>query len=657
MERNGSAPARTSTYGQACMQCFKAKCRCLPRPGGGGCERCFRLGKDCQPSEAARRRNAQKTAAQDARIAQLEGKIDLLFSTIQSLVSSSGTAPHGLQLRQESSSNSTANARSTPSDSSGPSPSGPSPVTDGGPTPASGASSMRILTPGFPTSAEAEEALRFFRSQMLPCFPFLTLPPSLTGSQLRDDRPILFQAILTVTTFSAQRRLPRIEELKQLVFNSALMSSQSSMDLLLGLLTYIAWSTDAFLGRAGLLSRLMVLAISLVYDLRLFKPSRPDVQAIVAYTQGFPDDDPGAGDFMERQRAVLACFVLSSQISCHFGRIDALRWTPQMEDALRVVAANKSCPTDETFAAQVRLQLLTHRAVQVREQHDADSDRFRGGGTPTSSSISGLLYLNTLRTELQALRASLNLDADHPQPWPADLLGAHAYYTAVYLDQTALSLSPPPPHPPPQPRTHGGPTSSSARSTAAGATPGLERLTAFHRSAESIAGWLATFRRMPASRCLALPSHFWTQAVWCNAVLKHLSTHPDPALDCRAVRSRVDLLTTLDWMVAKLEAVSAEAAGGPGLVSSDDLFRLLARLFGRARVWAEARWDLSTALPQGQAGLGGQQAGHGADHCVVGTGQVDGRVPDVEDMSWMDSMDLENDKWLEDVLGWSPATT
>ncbi|SPQ26787.1 eebba2af-4534-4773-b12c-169dcb6c2276 [Thermothielavioides terrestris] len=522
---------------------------------------------------------------------------------------------------------------------------------------------MRNLTPGFPSSAETEEALRFFRSQMLPCFPFLTLPPSLTGSQLRNDRPILFQAILTVTTFSAQRRLPRIEELKQLVFNSALMSSQSSMDLLLGLLTYIAWSTDAFLGRADLLSRLMVLAISLVYDLRLFKPSRPDVQAIVAYTQGFPDDDPGAGDLMERQRAVLACFVLSSQISCHFGRIDALRWTPQMEDALRVVAANKSCPTDETFAAQVRLQLLTHRAVQVREQHDADSDRFRGGGTPTSSSISGLLYLNTLRTELQALRASLNLDTDHPQPWPADLLATHAHYTAVYLDQTALSLSPPP-----QPGTHGGPTSSSAgSSTAAGGyAPGLERLTAFHRSAESIAGWLAAFQRMPASRCLALPSHFWTQAVWCNAVLKHLSTHPDPALDCRAVRSRVDLLTALDWMVAKLEAVSAEAAGataggggGTGLVPSDDLFRLLARLFGRARVWAEARWDLSTALPQGQASLAGQQAGHGADHCAAGTGQgvVDGRVPDVEDMSWMDSMDLENDKWLEDVLGWSPATT
>lgn len=58
--------------------------------------------------------------------------------------------------------------------------------------------------------------------------------------------------------------------LKRLIFTS-------SIDLLLGLLTYLAWSTDAFLGRADLIYRLMMLALSIVYDLRLFKASSPDV--------------------------------------------------------------------------------------------------------------------------------------------------------------------------------------------------------------------------------------------------------------------------------------------------------------------------------------------------------------------------------------------
>lgn len=38
MERRTHSPAQVSTYGLACMQCFKAKCRCVPR-ANGPCER------------------------------------------------------------------------------------------------------------------------------------------------------------------------------------------------------------------------------------------------------------------------------------------------------------------------------------------------------------------------------------------------------------------------------------------------------------------------------------------------------------------------------------------------------------------------------------------------------------------------------------------
>ncbi len=148
--------------------------------------------------------------------------------------------------------------------------------------------------------------------------PFINIPPEMAARQLCQDRPFLFQAIITVASFSTRERLMRAEELKRLVFTSALTDAQSSMDMLLGLLTYIAWSTDAFLGRADPpLSRLMMLAISLmVYDLRLFKPSPPDVRTIVAFTQGFYEHDrtnstEAFQSLMDQQRAVLACFVLA----------------------------------------------------------------------------------------------------------------------------------------------------------------------------------------------------------------------------------------------------------------------------------------------------------------------------------------------------------
>jgi hypothetical protein len=154
---------------------------------------------------------------------------------------------------------------------------------------------------------------------MLPFFPFIDLTPNMTTWYLRQNRPFLFQAIHTVTTFSTQERLPKIEELKHVLFTSALLEVQSNIDLLQGLLTYLTWSTDAFLGRADLLSRLMMLAISLVYDLRLFKPSSKDVEVMMTITQGRADDnsqspaDKTPHELLERQRAVLACFILSSK--------------------------------------------------------------------------------------------------------------------------------------------------------------------------------------------------------------------------------------------------------------------------------------------------------------------------------------------------------
>jgi hypothetical protein len=166
---------------------------------------------------------------------------------------------------------------------------------------------------------QADERLNFFRSRMLPSFPFIHLTPDITSGYLRRYRPFLFQAIQTVTIFSTQERLAQSEDLKRLLFTSALIKVESNIDLLLGLLTYLAWSTDAFLGRADLVSRLMMLAISLVYDLQLFKPSSPDVQLMMNITQGRPDENDHNTDggttesLFERQRAVLACFFLSSK--------------------------------------------------------------------------------------------------------------------------------------------------------------------------------------------------------------------------------------------------------------------------------------------------------------------------------------------------------
>ena len=110
----------------------------------------------------------------------------------------------------------------------------------------------------------------------------------------------------------------RAKELKNLLAQSIVVENQSNMDILLGLLTYMAWNTEPFLNRACSLSHLIMMAMLLVYELRLVKPVSPDAEIVTAMSQwGGGDAESKTGDspaegLLEQQRAVLACFLLSS---------------------------------------------------------------------------------------------------------------------------------------------------------------------------------------------------------------------------------------------------------------------------------------------------------------------------------------------------------
>ncbi|CAI7653043.1 unnamed protein product [Penicillium glandicola] len=624
MERSKPTPGQTSTYGQACIHCYKAKSRCVRTANGDNCEKCIRLGKRCEPSESVRKRNAQTapTEASDPRIARLEDKMESLLSAMQSFIGStggSGSSVHILQppsLNGDSISSATSYSNGTlinPTITNLGFSEGPT-YSANSITPVSLNQNPLFmphaypLSPSTPSPNQADERLNFFRSRMLPSFPFINLTPDMTSWYLRQNKPFLFQAIHTVTTFSTQERLIQVEELKRLLFTSALIKVESNIDLLLGLLTYLAWSTDPFLGRADLMSRLMMLAISLIYDLQLFKPSSPDVKLMMTITQGRSDEDghfPGDEtpySLLERQRAVLACFILSSNVSSHLGRQDAIRWTPQMDEALRLITTNKSCAADELFVAQVRLQLLKQRADDVRQQ---DETNYARTGTTPAASAPRILYLKSLRRQLHELRASFRAD----------------------LQQIAYSISQDPP-----------PLDLAGRRGDSGTLLGFERLDCLWQSVENIKSWLDNFYKIPCSKLVGQPFHFWSQMILSITLLKYLSTLRDPEWDCQAVRNTVHLISTMDCMLQKLDLSSKE----PELQCNDHLLKFLSKLLSKCQVWAEARWNMSSQIQNGD--LRPCQNDSHSNH-----------IPDLDQMVWMQSMDLGNDQWFEEILG-MPAT-
>ncbi|GLB08195.1 hypothetical protein AtubIFM57258_004083 [Aspergillus tubingensis] len=323
MERRGPTPG-SGSYGKACRQCSKAKCRCVARPDGAGCERCLRLKKQCQPSESTRRKPRQNSES-GAQIAKLEGRIDSLTAMLQSVAHATGVSGN-LQTSSNASTSEDISSLALSGSIAGsvfvppPSTTAPSQSTTT-PSPNNGSSQPSVpLPPLYELNLdEAAWYLGRFTTNMLPCFPFICLPPNITTQQLHQDRPFLLEAIIAVATPSKQEKLARADRLKFHLTKSAMLENQSSIDMLLSILTYIAWSTDPFVKRASNLSRMIMLAMSMVYDLQLDKkpPPPPEVPIIAKMAPGLGNLEQSATDkslqeILEQHRAVLACFVLSS---------------------------------------------------------------------------------------------------------------------------------------------------------------------------------------------------------------------------------------------------------------------------------------------------------------------------------------------------------
>lgn len=177
-----------------------------------------------------------------------------------------------------------------------------------------------------PSLDETEKYLSHFRFHMLPYLPFIHLQPDLSAEQLRLEQPFLARAIIAVSSTSIQHKVERGRELKKALAQECLVENHSSLDLLLSLLTYVAWGSDQFLTKSETLSRLIMMAMSIVSDLGLNKPLPPDEHMIGPFVPEFQcpvrfTSFETGQPLLERQRAALACFLLSSMCVPRFIKI------------------------------------------------------------------------------------------------------------------------------------------------------------------------------------------------------------------------------------------------------------------------------------------------------------------------------------------------
>ena len=212
--------------------------------------RCFRLKKQCIPSESIRKRTSKDSAA---RTAHLEQKLDGLVSLLQSVAQSAGsTAPLSTALNDAFAATQVSQGTNTiltpiSSNSKG--------TVLHAVTPGSAITPNASVSDDFRVESqatsfnntlglsdeEAEERLIIFRDQMMKYFPFFSLLPDVSAQQLYSNRPFLFRCIAAVATPSTQQRIVASRNIKKELARRLVIENEASIDLLLGLLVFSSW--------------------------------------------------------------------------------------------------------------------------------------------------------------------------------------------------------------------------------------------------------------------------------------------------------------------------------------------------------------------------------------------------------------------------------
>jgi hypothetical protein len=247
-------PAPRAKTTQACDPCRSLKVRCLPSSLPGVCKKCLnrKSGRaSCTWAEQKPRRQSSKRSSK-SRVAELESKLDQLIARVdQSRVNKddSGTQQEGLF---GGSPFATSTAQSHDSCFSVPTTGGvPDSGFDSSSTPldfyacyprihADQSAPDVLLSCGISISAADRFLLRF--RNMSAYFPFVLIPEEATVLSMSHDRPFLCIAALAAAASSEKILQKRLEQsFRTAILQKIMLDNERSLDLLQGLLVYLAW--------------------------------------------------------------------------------------------------------------------------------------------------------------------------------------------------------------------------------------------------------------------------------------------------------------------------------------------------------------------------------------------------------------------------------
>ncbi|KAF7940983.1 hypothetical protein EAE99_000620 [Botrytis elliptica] len=208
------------------------------------------------------------------------------------------------------------------------------------------------------STKQAEEALKEFASRAS-AFPFVLLPLQASLESLRHERPILLLGILASTS---QNNIPLQHllesELRETISSRTIMHGEKSIDLLQGILLYLAWYHYHYNPAKENLFQLTQMANTMVMDLGLHRPKFGEVQTSYSSTLGFECPKKFTSAQIEEKRTLIGCFCLTSSICRSLRKPNSLKYHDYIEQCCQVLSEVSVTETDRLLPFFTRIHRL-----------------------------------------------------------------------------------------------------------------------------------------------------------------------------------------------------------------------------------------------------------------------------------------------------------
>ncbi|KAI1023931.1 hypothetical protein LB504_005414 [Fusarium proliferatum] len=389
---------------RACVNCTSVKSKCLPF-SSDECQRCNRLGKRCTYLNVVEKR---KSPSSSSRTRLLEQRLSRVLALLGA--QAQGTPMSGFVAQLVAGDLNVNVLNGSQLDQL--------PLSHG----LTLQGTLDVVDRGFLNLTEAQSLLDNYRSKAIEHFPFVPISSETTVASLRTTKPFLFMCIMATMKFdncSIQRQIG--EEIRNQAHQRVLMQSESTLEILQGLLIYLAWYQYFFISyEKQQIVPIAQLCISLVQNLGL--DQNPDNMRRKV-DLGPDETAPGrkAARSADQLRALLGTYCTASWVSIKFRTRGALPYTGYIKQSWELLLANAEYPSDLMIPNFVRISEMCRRICDTFGYDDLENSGMRG-------EFVSAMALQTLNNESALLKASI----------PPDLQNNFALRMEVYLLDTLL---------------------------------------------------------------------------------------------------------------------------------------------------------------------------------------------------------------------------